>query len=72
VIADEREAAVRVVRMITEKKVRAIGGTNIEIAADSVCIYGDGIHAYEFVKKLRDAFVDAGIEKTAPLADIVL
>lgn len=70
VITDEREAVRRVVRMINEKKVRAIDGTDIGIAADSVCVHGDGVHALAFVKNLRAAFAEAGIE-TAPLADIV-
>ena len=70
VITDEREAVLRVVHMIKEKKVRAVDGTDIDIAADSVCVHGDGVHALAFVKNLRAAFAAAGIE-TAPLADIV-
>ena len=71
VIADENEAAFRVIRMIQEKKVRAVDGTDLDIEADSVCIHGDSIHALEFAKKLRASFLAAGIE-VAPLKDIVL
>ena len=71
VIADENEAAFRVIRMIQEKKVRAVDGTDLDMEADSVCIHGDSIHALEFAKKLRAAFSAAGIE-AAPLKDIVL
>lgn len=71
VIADENEAAFRVIRMIREKKVRAVDGTDLDMEADSVCIHGDSIHALEFAKKLRAAFSAAGIE-AAPLKDIVL
>ena len=70
VIADESECAARVVRMIAEKKVRAIDGTDIEIAADSVCLHGDGSHALSFAKRLRESFAAAGIA-VAPLAEIV-
>lgn len=71
IITDEEEAASRVVRMIKEKKVRAADGTDIDIAADSVCVHGDGVRAVEFVRKLRAAFREAGIE-TSALSDIVL
>lgn len=70
-ITDEREAVLRIVRMIKEKKVRAVDGTDIDIAADSVCVHGDGTHVLVFVKNLCAAFAATGIE-TAPLADIVL
>lgn len=70
VIADESECAARVVRMIAEKKVRAIDGTDIEIAADSVCLHGDGSHALSFAKRLRESFAAAGIA-VAPLAEII-
>lgn len=69
-ITDEEEAASRVVRMVKEKKVRAIDGTEIDIAADSVCVHGDGLHALAFVKKLHAAFTEAGIE-TAPLSEVI-
>lgn len=71
VIADENEAAFRIIRMIQEKKVRAVDGTDLDMEADSVCIHGDSIHALEFAKKLRASFSAAGIE-AAPLKDVVL
>lgn len=69
-ISDEDEAVSRVIRMVKKKKVRAIDGTDIDIKADSVCVHGDNAHALGFVKKIREALSDAGIE-ISPLSEIV-
>lgn len=52
-ITDENEAIARVVRMIKERKVRAITGVDIPIRADSVCVHGDGAKALAFVERIR-------------------
>ena len=64
-ITDEEEAIRRVVRMVKEKKVRAITGKDISIEADSVCVHGDGVKALAFVEKIRGAFEAEGIEVCA-------
>ena len=69
-ITDENEAVARVIRMVKEKKVRTVDGTDIDITADSVCVHGDNAHALEFVKKIRAALTDAGIE-ISPLSEII-
>lgn len=61
-ITDEDEAIHRVVRMVKEKKVKAITGKDIPIEADSVCVHGDGVKALAFVEKIREAFQVEGIE----------
>lgn len=61
-ITDENEAIARVVRMITEGKVKAYNGEDIAIEADSVCVHGDGEKALDFVKALRKAFEENNIE----------
>ena len=60
-ITDEDEAVRRVVRMVKEKKVRAITGKDIPIEPDSVCVHGDGAKALAFVEKIRQAFAQEGI-----------
>lgn len=65
-ITDENEAISRVVRMITEGKVKTFSGQDIDIEADSVCVHGDGEKALAFVKALRKAFAENNIE-IAPL-----
>lgn len=61
-ITDEDEAVSRVIRMIKEGKVTAITGKDIAIEADSICVHGDGLKALNFVKKIKKALEDAGIE----------
>ncbi len=51
-ITDENEAIARVIRMVKERKVKAVTGRDIDIQADSVCVHGDGAKALEFVQKI--------------------
>lgn len=69
-IHDAGEAAKRVVRMLTEGKVTAIDGTEIAVAAHSVCVHGDNPAAIAFVKQIREALVNAGVE-VVPLAQVL-
>lgn len=69
-IADEDEAAARVVRMVTEGVVTAVTGRDIPIRADSVCVHGDGPRALAFAKKIRAALEAKGVE-IRPLREIV-
>ena len=69
-IEDENEAMERVIKMITDGKVKAYTGEQIEIEAHSVCVHGDGAKALDFVKRLNEAFVKSGIEK-APLSEVI-
>lgn len=69
-ITDENVALANVIRMVKEKKVKAITGKDIPIQADSVCVHGDGVKALEFVKKLRESLTAEGIE-ICPLTEIV-
>jgi UPF0271 protein len=62
VIEDKELAVKRVIRMAKEGVVEAIGGSTISIEADSVCVHGDGGKALEFVKRIREGFLEAGIE----------
>ena len=62
VIADEDFAVARVVRAIQEGTIEAVDGSTIEVAADTICIHGDNVHALEFAKKIRTALTQAGVE----------
>lgn len=66
VITDENIAIERCVRMVREGKVTSVNGNDISIKADSICVHGDNIHALEFVRKIRQAFVENGISVEAP------
>ena len=61
-IEDEDLAVRRVIRMAKEGVVEAIDGSTITIEAHSVCVHGDGVKALEFVKKIREGLLEAGIE----------
>lgn len=69
-ITDEAEAIARVVRMVTEGKVAAITGKEFSISAHSVCVHGDGPKALAFVKSIRAALQQAGVD-VAPLREVL-
>ncbi|WP_226681744.1 LamB/YcsF family protein [Sutcliffiella horikoshii] len=52
-IHDANLAVERVLRMVTDGKVRAVNGEDIFIQADTICVHGDEPEALEFVRKLR-------------------
>ena len=70
VIHDKDEAIARTVRMVTEGKVTAITGEEVEIAAHSICVHGDNPSAVEFVKNIRAQLTARGVE-IAPIREIV-
>ena len=70
VIHDKDEAIARTVRMVTEGKVTAITGEEVEIAAHSICVHGDNPSAGEFVKNIRTQLTARGVE-IAPIRKIV-
>ncbi len=61
-ITDEEEAIARVVRMVTEGKVRAVTGKDVPVKADSICIHGDGEHALQFAQKIREALISSNVQ----------
>ena len=69
-ITDENEAIERVVRMIKEGKVKAYTGEDVSLEAHSVCVHGDSAKALDFVKALRKAFAENGIE-TVKLSEAI-
>lgn len=69
VIEDEQTAIERVIRMVTAGEVLTIDGQVIKVAADSVCVHGDGAKALAFVKNIRAALQAAGIAVMAAGAE---
>ncbi|NGZ77218.1 LamB/YcsF family protein [Saccharibacillus alkalitolerans] len=64
-IGSDDEAIAQVLRMIAEGRVRSADGADVEIAADTVCIHGDGPHAADFARRIRQACEEAGIRVAA-------
>ncbi len=64
-VGDAGEALRRVVRMVREGRVRAVDGTDVPLRADTVCIHGDGPHAAELARALREGLEREGITVAA-------
>ena len=69
VILDEEEAIARVVRMVTEGKVKAVTGRDVSVQADSICIHGDGEHAVAFAQRIREVLISSGV-RLLPLQEM--
>ncbi|MDR1600608.1 MAG: 5-oxoprolinase subunit PxpA [Oscillospiraceae bacterium] len=58
---DESEAVKRVTRMVRDGVVETVSGKTIAIAADSICVHGDGEKALAFVERIRAGLAEAGV-----------
>jgi 5-oxoprolinase (ATP-hydrolysing) subunit A len=54
-IEDTGKAVQQVLQMIKEGRVTTVSGKKIPIAAETICIHGDGKHAVEFAKAIHNA-----------------
>ncbi|WP_337060151.1 LamB/YcsF family protein [Kineococcus sp. G2] len=64
VLHDADEIARRCARLATEGRVRAVDGSDVEVAAASICVHGDTPGAVGIARRVRAALEGAG----APLA----
>lgn len=62
IISEREECLQRVLRMITEGKVIAVNGQEIELDADTVCLHGDNEKAVEFARFLAAGLKSNNIE----------
>jgi len=62
VIHDQELAARRVLKLVKEGKVVAVDGTEIELAAETICVHGDNPTAVTLTKKIRETLLVSGIE----------
>jgi 5-oxoprolinase (ATP-hydrolysing) subunit A len=62
VIVDEAVAVAQALRLAREGWVRTTDGTEIQIAADTICVHGDGANAVTFARRLVRELHSAGIE----------
>lgn len=68
VISDLDEAADRVVKMVTEKKVTTITGDEIDIEGETICVHGDTPTALKMIERIRDKLQGIGVEIASPFA----
>lgn len=61
VLHDPGQVAEHVLRMATESAIRAVDGSILKIAADSICVHGDSPGAVAMAVAVRAALSDAGI-----------
>jgi len=64
-IEREDAAVAQVRRLVRDGRVRATDGTDVAIAADTVCLHGDGAHAVAFAQRLRRDLAAMGAEVRA-------
>ena len=62
VIHDHDLAAERVMKMATSGTVACIDGSEIELAAETICVHGDNPAALSLVKKIRETLIGAGVK----------
>jgi UPF0271 protein len=65
-IEDIEASILQIRRMVTEAVFRSIGGNDVPVRADTLCIHGDQPNALAFVKRIRRELEEAGIEVKAP------
>jgi UPF0271 protein len=65
-ITDEQAAVAQVLSMVERGVVRALGGTEVPVAAGTLCLHGDQPGAVGFARALRAAFAACGIAVAAP------
>lgn len=68
VISDPEFVAERIIRMVTEGKVKAITGEEIEVNGETICVHGDTPTALEMIKVIKRRLEEAGIEVKSPFA----
>ena len=70
VIHDVDEVVDRSVKMVTQGKVTAITGEEVEFQADSLCLHGDTPGAVEMARAVREGLENAGV-KIVPMSELV-
>jgi len=66
VIHDHEAVAEKVLKMVTEGRVVCKDGSEIDMAADTICVHGDNPSALALVKNIRESLEAAGVEVAAP------
>ena len=65
-IDDPSRSVAQVLRMVRKGEVVAIDGSVIPLRAETICIHGDGDHAVEFAKAIRQALTKHEVEIRSP------
>ena len=68
VIHDHQQVAEKVLKLVTEGSVVCADGSEIQLAADTICVHGDNPAALQLVKKIRETLQASGVEIVPPAA----
>jgi 5-oxoprolinase (ATP-hydrolysing) subunit A len=60
------ESVMQVLKMVCEQKVKSLQDSVISIAAETICIHGDGEHAVSFAKEIYARLLKENIQLKAP------
>jgi 5-oxoprolinase (ATP-hydrolysing) subunit A len=60
-IEDDAQAIAQTLSLVRDHKVRAIDGSTVAVNAQSVCLHGDGAHALQFARHIRERLGNEGI-----------
>jgi len=62
IIEDHEQAADRVLKMVIERKISAVDGTEIDVIADTICVHGDNPAAVRLAKQIRETLLASRVE----------
>ncbi|MEJ8855698.1 5-oxoprolinase subunit PxpA [Variovorax robiniae] len=60
-IEDDAQAIAQAISLVRDHRVRAIDGSLVAVNAQTVCLHGDGAHAVQFAKSIREKLGAEGI-----------
>jgi 5-oxoprolinase (ATP-hydrolysing) subunit A len=69
VLHEPAHVAERVVRLVTQGRISAVDGSDIEVRADSVCVHGDSPGAVAMARAVRSSLEAAGA-RIAPFVEV--
>jgi UPF0271 protein len=64
-ITGEEDSLAQVLGMVKNGTVKALSGDMIRIQADTICVHGDGEHALEFSRKIKERLIAEGVAVSA-------
>lgn len=62
VISDPKAVVARCLRLVTERVVTAVDGTQVAVSAASLCLHGDTPGALRLARRVREALAEADVQ----------
>ena len=59
-IEDEEQSLAQTLSLVRDHRVTAIDGSTVAVNAQTVCLHGDGAHALDFARRIRERLDDRG------------